>query len=348
MTNQDFCLWATWGLGSTLSKSKVKTKSEFSTFLTNIGITASSAWIDSTSEVTDNPNHDGRFELKLTLVDTLLFQLYDNGQLFIGGEINFGSKIFVSPNTADTFISAIILDDGSLQVRVISGSFLGSFFSFLLSNPTNPQTIRAASLKIMPQTAIADDNIVTMVNSKKKLSKILVRTTDLQVQLFAQTDNFGLNLGEMAGIVNATKSYPNAYPKELIGVCKDVPLPELTNFGLIQTCYSFKPKLSKVLKGKGDTLLAQTNDINAMYNSGLLDCDFYLNIVAYCTYRYMLAGLSNGSNFSRKWLYANHYEEFLINLENSEFSAAVEIFTKPQPDFNFTNFNRYFVDCVKK
>jgi len=63
----------------------------------------------------------------------------------------------------------------------------------------------------------------------------------------------------------------------------------------------------------------------------------------------MLAGLSNDSIFSCKWLYFNNYNKFLINLENSEFSAFVQIFTEPQPQlgFDFRDYNKYFRECVK-
>lgn len=334
------CLWVTFGYNNvnTLRKNSTTT---FTAYLTALGISASGAWIDSTSDVIDNPNNDKRF--KFTLSNDLTFALYDNGQLSISGQIAFiNNKIFTSAITADTFISATTLTDGSLQVRVISGSLLGSFFSFLL---VNQQIVSRISLKIMPQMNMANDNVVTP--APLKLKKILNKIDNLEVELFTQTDNFGLNLGEMAGIVNAEKTYPNGYPKDLIGVCKDVSLPEFTNFSLIQTCYSFRPKLSKVLKGSGDTLFAQTNSINKLYKTGLSDCDFFLNILAYCTYRYMLAGLSNNSVFSRKWLYANHYQQFLTNLKNSEFAAALPIFTEPQANFDFTNFNRYFKNCVK-
>lgn len=59
----------------------------------------------------------------------------------------------------------------------------------------------------------------------------------------------------------------------------------------------------------------------------------------------MFAGLSNNSVFSCTWLCANNYKKFLRNLENSEFSAAVPLFTEPQPGFDFSNYNQYFRSC---
>ena len=149
-------------------------------------------------------------------------------------------------------------------------------------------------------------------------------------------------------------SYPNGFPKKLIGYCKNLPT---TNTTGIDTFYSFKPKLSKVLKLEGENLLDQTNKINKKYNNISIkdykkNCIFFDSILAYTTLRYMLAGLSNGSIFSCKWLYSNNYNKFLRNLENpenSDFSDFVKLFKEPNPQlgFDFTDYNKYFRSCEK-
>jgi len=215
-------------------------------------------------------------------------------------------------------------------------------FIFLIESLETLDSIQWAELRDPLQADIP----TTCSTINDQLKKILQQNDiDLTVELFAETDKYGLNLGELGGIVTADESYPNGYPKELVGECDNAQ--KVTNIG-IQTLYSFKPKLNKVLKGSGDTLFAQTNDINSMYITGLTECQFYLNIIAYSTYRYMLAGLSNDGDFSCKWLYANNYKKFLKNLKNSEFSSAVVIFTEPQEFFDFTNFNQYFLNCDHK
>lgn len=181
---------------------------------------------------------------------------------------------------------------------------------------------------------VINENLNIVFNNKKDIN--------LKVELFCQTDNFVLNLSELGGIVTANKSYPNGYPKKLIGKCKNV-----TNIE-IQTFYSYKPSLYKILKGEGNTLFAQIKDINSIYNTGLTDCEFYALILAYCSFRYMLAGLSNDGDLSCKWLYSNNYEKFLRRLQRSEFSAALVIFTEPQECFDFTKFNKYFKSCDHK
>lgn len=217
-------------------------------------------------------------------------------------------------------------------------------FTFSIKELMDLNTLTSAELR-----EPLDSNLSSLDDVNALVKKIFtLNNIDLNLNLFAQTDNYGLNLGEMGGIITSEKSYPKGYPKELVGKCTDAQ--KITNIG-VQTLYSFKPKLNRVLKGKGDTLFSQTNNINSIYNSGLNDCKFYLAIIEYCTYRYMLAGLSNDGDFSCKWLYANNYCKFLRNLKKSEFSDLVVIFTEyPNKlvSIDFRNFNSYFVNCEHK
>lgn len=191
-----------------------------------------------------------------------------------------------------------------------------------------------------------EENSTENTQVLQKLNKLINKkmNNNIVIEFTAQTDLFGLNFSEMTGIITADVNYPNGYPKKLIGYCEGI----INKTFRPQTFYSFRPKIQKPLKETGDTLLAQTNNINNIYDTGLSNCDFYLNIIAYCTFRYMLAGFSNNFKFSLKWLYANHYQQFLKNLKNSEFSGAIVIFTEPQQDFDFTNFNQYFENCSNK
>jgi hypothetical protein len=270
---------------------------------------------------------------------THLFFRINYGDIPQMGAILFiDRQSFVRSDNSDVFIN-VVTDLGD---TVIVGNFKGNApvrFQFVFSNPMDLTTFKKGFIKIiLTQTVPPNNNILnTVTNDINSIMKTLIDNTILE--LIAQTDQFGLNLGEMIAILTSNHSYPNGYPKKLIGYCLDI---NNNNNNIIQTFYSFKPKLSKVLKGEGTTLLAQTNNINCLYDTDLTNCDFYLNILSYCTLRYMLAGLSNNSLFSLKWLYANYYEQFLVNLKNSEFSAAVVLFTEPQENFDFTNFNRYF------
>lgn len=172
-------------------------------------------------------------------------------------------------------------------------------------------------------------------------------TDNIEVGLSFKTDNWGLNLSEMICNVSADKSYPNGYVKKFIGYCDKIPQPILPT---IQTLYSFNPNLSKVLKCKGSSILDQTIKINNKFNNVKVNevdknCYFYDNILSYCTLRYMFGGLSNESKFSCKWLYANHYEEFLENLKNSDFAAVIVFFINPI--YGFSDYNKYFRICKK-
>jgi hypothetical protein len=266
--------------------------------------------------------------------NTILSFHFDYNGDIVNGEVH--SDGYVKSNN---FILVEKVNNTQI-IRVITVENL-VLFQFLINDFTNLNTIQWTTLGDSLKT-----NAPTTCNIVNSSLKKLLEQNTLSVELFCQTDKYGLNLGELGGIVDDNKSHPNGYPKELIGTCDK--FQQVTNLG-VQTFYSFRPKLNKVLKGNGNTLFAQTNDINSMFNTGLTDCEFYLNILAYSTYRYMLAGLSNNGDFSCKWLYANNYDKFLRNLKNSEFSAAIVIFTEPQPcGSDFTNFNRYFINCPHK
>ena len=180
-------------------------------------------------------------------------------------------------------------------------------------------------------------NLIQSINKK-------LADDNVSVYIETQTDKLGLNLGEMYCSLTSDHFFPNGYPQKYIGTCigYKAQVNEIKN-----TFYSFKPNLRKVLKCHGDTLFEQTKNINNKYNANLTDCQFYYNILAYSTLRYIFAGLSNNSVFSLRWLCSSNYEQFLINLANSEFSAAVPLFTKPQPEygFDFSNYNRYYRSC---
>lgn len=215
---------------------------------------------------------------------------------------------------------------------------------FIMDDFRKFSTFRQAGVQFVLQQEETENT--TMNNVNKFLKQAI---NDTEVQIYYQTDNLGVNLGEMLAILISDHSYPNGFPKKLIGYCDNIPT---TNTTGIDTFYSFKPKLNKVLKLEGDNLLDQTNKINKKYNSITIDnyeknCIFFKNILAYSTLRYMFGGLSNNSVFSCKWLYSNNYNKFLRNLENSEFAAIVPIFTQPQPRFDFSNYNQYFRSCVQ-
>ena len=205
-------------------------------------------------------------------------------------------------------------------------------------------TFKEGSIKVIIEQGQSEGNLRSINN----LIKHINQETDVQISY--QTDNLGVNLGEMVCIIISDHSYPNGFPKDLIGYCKKLPT---TNTQGIDTFYSFRPKLSKVLKLNGTTLLDQTNKINKEFNNIKINnykenCIFFNSILAYSTLRYMFAGLSNNSVFSCKWLYSNNYKKFLRILENSEFSAAVPLFTQPQKGFDFSDYNKYYRECPHK
>jgi len=280
-------------------------------------------------------------DVNFTLINDLLKFSFNYNDEIINGEIRSDGSSKSGNDSVNLLISVNQLKD-NIKVTCITNDVKYIVFTFLLKNITDLNTIYWAEIR---EPLL--DNISTTCNViNKNLQKIFNdQNIDLQLELICQTDKLGLNLGELNGIVTANKSYPNGYPKELVGKCDNSQT--VANIG-VQTLYSFRPKLSKVLKGTGNTLFEQTININSMYNTGLTDCEFYLNILAYCTYRYMLAGLSNDGDFSCKWLYSNNYKKFLRNLELSEFSTAIVIFTEPQNCFDFTKFNKYFKSCEHK
>jgi hypothetical protein len=262
----------------------------------------------------------------------------------IEGNVLFGTNGEISTQSVSKNLTLNVVDNEIRGNFNLLGLRNGPLFFMSFRDIRDLRSFQSSTLSVPLQYSVNNgmDNQQSTLNINK-LRKLRI-DDDIFIELSAQTDIFGLNLGEMAGVITSNKNYPNGYPKKLIGYCQDV----LYITAKPQTLYSARPKIQKVLKGEGNTLLEQTNNINCLYDTGLSNCDFYLNIIAYCTFRYMLAGFSNGFKFSLKWLCANHYEQFLINLKNSEFSEAIIIFTEPQEEFDFTNFNRYFKDCPKK
>ena len=280
-------------------------------------------------------------------IPTVVNFILNNNTLFFSlnyNDININGEIEPDLSSKSDNSSILVeIKDSTIEVTCITNTLNPIIFSFSIDNISNLNTIRWAELRDPLQS-----NIPTVCNTvNQNLNKVLKNqnNVELKLEIFCVTDKFGLNLGELGGIVNSNDSYPNGYPKELVGECGNVE--KITNLA-IQTLYSFRPRLNKILKGEGNTLFAQIKDINSIYNTGLTDCEFYALILAYCSFRYMLAGLSNDGDFSCKWLYSNNYEKFLRRLQRSEFSAALVIFTEPQECFDFTKFNKYFKSCDHK
>jgi len=159
------------------------------------------------------------------------------------------------------------------------------------------------------------DNSFSLNNLRMKAKN------DTKLDILYITDRSSTNLGEMYSKVTSNHSYPNGFPKKLIGYRYGI---TTTNTQAIDTFYSFNPKLSKVLKLEGDSLLDQTNKINKEFNKIKINnyqenWSFFNSILAYSTLRYMFAGLSNKSIFSRGWLYSNNYKKFLKKLKKVNF-----------------------------
>jgi hypothetical protein len=233
--------------------------------------------------------------------------------------------------------------------QVISGHTKDKNFSFdfMMTDFRKFSTLKQASILTTIQIEESEQSSTNSVMNK--VNNLLKQTIDTTIEMYYQTDNYCINLGEMITKIKSDHSYPNGINNKLIGYCKGLPG---INMNTIDTDYSFKPNLSKVLQLEGENLLDQTIKINNKFNNVSSkdykeNCIFFKNILAYCTLRYMFAGLSNESVFSTKWLYSNNYNKFLRNLENSKFSAAVSLFTEPQKEFDFTDYNKYFKACVK-
>jgi hypothetical protein len=155
------------------------------------------------------------------------------------------------------------------------------------------------------------------------------------LQMTYQTDGWGCNLSEVISILtptpNDTFPYPKGYPKDLIGHCTDSGpgVPDKTSI-----FYSNKPNISSVLIGSEPfpSLLHHTNYLNSLYPSGYSDCDFFQNVMAYSSVRYVLAGILNHC-FSDEWLRRGYTKKFMAQLSTSQFApGAVEFFQQPQYD----------------
>lgn len=162
------------------------------------------------------------------------------------------------------------------------------------------------------------------------------------LNVFATTDKWGCNLGEMAATVNYVGGFfPNGYVgSNLVGSL--LPNSKALNplNGVYQTLFSARPDLQAVLRGSGSTLLEQTNNLNDKVISGLDDRDFYVLIIVYSTLKYFLAGLISDGNFNDKWLLRKYNACFLKKLGKSKFSYYLQFFTDSQ--YGLVGFDRFF------
>jgi len=234
--------------------------------------------------------------------------------------------------------------EGSLKLISFSKDIL--YFDFKVENDVFK--IKNIGYYIVLEKEITNNstNLSSVFSYNNNSCIFKSKNNTLILQIYTNTDSWGLNIQQMSGIVTANKKYPNGYPDELIGYCNNLPNQRLNE---IQTLYNFNPNIRKVLKLDGETLLNQTININKKYNNindKPQNCDFFIKIITYSSLRYYLGGLSDNGNFSCKWLYANNYKKFLINLKNSEFNEALIIFTDPA--FGFVDFNKYFRNCKCK
>lgn len=283
-------------------------------------------------------------ELKSELSFEMIFknEVY-SGILYINNNGNVSSYLSKS--------LSIYINNNNFAGNGIMCNF-GQIFTldFSIRDCRDLKTFRSAKVQVVLQ---GQEGQQAENNDMNNINKFLNKTgNNTEVEIYYQTDNLGVNLGEMLAKLTSDHSYPNGFPKKFIVYCNNLPT---TNTTAIDTFYSFKPNLSKVLKLEGDCLLEQTNKINKKFNNVTIkdyekNCYFFKSILAYSTLRYMLAGLSNNSIFSCKWLYSNNYNKFLRNLENSEFSYFLRIFTEYPNGYgldDFTDYNKYFRSCEK-
>lgn len=187
-------------------------------------------------------------------------------------------------------------------------------------------------------------NIINNANTNLRQALASNNDNNLGVDIFIQTDALGLNLGEMVAIVDAKKSYPNGYAKRGLGVCSQFKLPHKTPEGLIQTFYSQRPDLSKVLKGrKGPNLFEQITYINRRYNTGESDCNFYIKILQYSGLKYMFYGLCSG-RFSLDILYSDNNQKFINCMRQREFAKYLVVFKL----LGIADYNKYFKSSYRE
>lgn len=299
--------------------------------------------------------------VKFTKIDNYFFRKYrisfvltdtKTNESIISAKIEFefsatdvySQILVIDPNyewtgTINPIQSRINTPTGSL--RLISPKKDVLFFDFVIDT-SNANVTKCDVYGIGYYINLQNDN---SSSSTQNPCQLISENNDLTIQIFMQSDSWGLNLIEMSCTVTAKKKYPNSYPSKLIGYCKKLQ-PQTTD--LIQTKYSFNPNIRKVLKLEGENLLDQTNNINKKYNNvdiseNLKNCEFYNRIITYSSIRYYLGGLSSNGDFSCKWLCSNNYHKFLRNLENSDFYEAIVIFK--DPCYGYVDFNKYYRKC---
>ena len=151
------------------------------------------------------------------------------------------------------------------------------------------------------------------------------------------SDELGNKLGEITSRILSTTNYSNqSYPKADIGDNTSVGVQEIQP-GSYLNFFSFRPKLKRVLLGKGNTLYAQTSNIKDIQ---LTDGEFFSRILKYSAARFILSGLLNGV-FEDESLLRDNYSCFIAKLATSdEFSIYLPFFTSKE--CGYKDYFKYF------
>ncbi len=240
-------------------------------------------------------------------------------------------SVFTSNNTS---IPSSVTDLSSLLRIDIQRSASGPYPALSISFKINK------NYDEFGDAVIAEYSQSSRANSTSTQSNQVLRSNNLvpfspcpKVQMMYQTDQYGLNLGEMNCIIISRKRYPGGYPQKLVGSCEGGVIPWESE----RTLFSKRPNLQRVLLLSGNTLFAQTTAINDQYLVNTSNCDFYNDILAYSTLKYFFAGLIT-KKFTTRWLLRKYNTSFISAMKKSEFSCFVSIFMEPR----YRNLYKYY------
>ncbi len=273
-------------------------------------------------------------EVPSTLIFILSYMDASLGYFFSEWRIiKVGDEIF-SSSPDETFINTRMDEEGNLVIATRKYiAAIRQFIGYTATISNDLSEISNQSFFISQYDVISTTDILDNYNNQYR-----GECRGPSIKIIVNTDQLGLNLGESLCIIWSKHEYPNGYPKRLIGKNDGLILPKEVN-GLVQTLYSARPRLRKVLLGKGNTLFAQTNFINKKFDTGLSNSEFFGRILSYSALRYFLSGLIFGK-FKTAWLYKQYYKKFLIDLKGSHFKKYLPLFINPK--FGFVGFEKYY------
>jgi hypothetical protein len=227
-----------------------------------------------------------------------------------------------------------------------SAYIAGGKFESLCEFPINPDQTNLFNAIFTFSLPISGGTGPDVVSFGLPEEPVLTPSPIPTVSMSFTLDSYGSNLSEILCWVTGNNvqymrdyAYPNDYAGATIGA--SVYETKIST----SSVFSFRPCFQKAMKGEGKYLIERARSIWSMYKVPLEFSLFYKRLTQFMTDRYFLAGLSSQTLecdgfFSTTWLLQSNTEEFMRNLECSDFAPYKYLFTD-----QYLGYDKYMLEC---